>query len=393
MLAFERDWPRAVCGRCNRPSSVCYCTHLPRLETRTRVVVFQHPRERDKAIGTARMASLCLADAELYVGIRWSGTPELARALGDPARPPVLLSPGEGAIDLAREPPEGLVTLIVVDGTWSQAKRLVRENPELASVPRYFFTPPRPSDYRIRKEPRATYVSTIEALAYALGVLEGDASRFAPMLRPFSAMVDAQLGYMQREGNSRHLRKRRKSPVRPPLAACLKERTEDIVCVVGEANAWPYRLGEMQTAYPDELVQWAAVRVGTGETFEAIARPRHPVAPGTATHTRLSKEALENAESVEALLGSWRAFVREHDIVCSWGHYATSLFVAAGGSLPDMRVDLRHVARELRRGKVGTLEGFAETLELSPVQLAVSGRAGVRLALTAAIAKRFGEMG
>ena len=79
--------------RCFRPESVCYCRHLTSIETRTRVVLLQHPRERDVAIGTARMASLCLPQAEIHVGVHWRGTSVLSRALSDPERPAVLLYP------------------------------------------------------------------------------------------------------------------------------------------------------------------------------------------------------------------------------------------------------------------------------------------------------------
>src|ERR1700722_5104347 len=117
----QADWqPRAVCPRCRRPASVCYCAHLSSIETKTRVLLLQHPRERDMAIGTARMATLCLPNAELAVGVRWEDSPVLTRALSDPERPAVLLYPGPGAIDVATDPPAGPVTLIVIDGTWSQ---------------------------------------------------------------------------------------------------------------------------------------------------------------------------------------------------------------------------------------------------------------------------------
>ncbi|MGD0523742.1 MAG: tRNA-uridine aminocarboxypropyltransferase, partial [Polyangiaceae bacterium] len=185
--------PRPTCLTCLRPESVCYCPYIRPVPTRTRVVLLQHPRERDVAIGTARMASLCLPGAELHVGVRWDGSPVLARVLSDPARPAVLLYPGEDAIDVARDPPAGPVTLVVVDGTWWQAKKVVRENLELARLPRYSFTPPSPSEYRIRKEPHETFVSTLEALVHVLGVLEGDRSRFQALLVPFRAMVDAQI--------------------------------------------------------------------------------------------------------------------------------------------------------------------------------------------------------
>ena len=114
----------------------------------------------------------------------------LARALSDPARPPILLYPGAGAIDIVRSPPRGPVTLVVVDGTWAQTKKVVTSNPNLAALPRYAFVPSRPSEYRIRREPNATSVATIEALVHALTALEGD--RFEDLLAPFRFVRDGQ---------------------------------------------------------------------------------------------------------------------------------------------------------------------------------------------------------
>ena len=47
--------PRASCARCLRPVKLCWCEHLTTLDTKTRVVLLQHPKERDLAIGTARV--------------------------------------------------------------------------------------------------------------------------------------------------------------------------------------------------------------------------------------------------------------------------------------------------------------------------------------------------
>src|SRR4051794_34200026 len=112
--------PRPLCSRCRRPLTVCYCAKISELPTQTRVVILQHPRERNKAIGTARMASLCLPGSELLVGMRWDSHPGLARALADPARTPALLFPGPGARNILTDRPSGPITLVVVDGTWSQ---------------------------------------------------------------------------------------------------------------------------------------------------------------------------------------------------------------------------------------------------------------------------------
>lgn len=369
---------RVVCARCRRPESVCYCRHVTSIETTTRVVLLQHPRERDVPIGTARMAALCLPNAELHVGVRWSGSAALTRALSDPARPPVLLYPGEGAIDVASRPPPNPVTLVVVDGTWWQARKVIRENPELAALPRYTFTPLTPSEYRIRKEPEAACVSTIEALVHVLGVLEGDRERFHALLAPFHAMVDAQVACAQRfhQGRIRHERGPR--PPRRRLPAPLIAHGGHLVCVSGEANAWPYGSNERGARYPEELVQWVAFRPHTGERFEVVKAPRH-LAPRTPMHLRLSRPALESGCTGERLREQWRAFVRDDDVLCSWGTYATTLFAGEGGYLPPLRLDLRQVARVYLSARFGTLDELLVRLGVGSSLALGAGRAGERL--------------
>lgn len=370
-----------MCARCRRPATVCYCAALPRLQTRTKIVILQHPRERDVPIGTARMASLCLPAAELHVGIRWDDHAPLAAALGDPARPPILLYPGPGARDILREPPPGPVTLVVVDGTWSQAKTVVRDNPVLQRLPRYAFATPAPSQYRIRKEPRAEYVSTIEALMYVLGALEDDPARFRALLDPLDAMVDAQLACQAaspRRHTARHPRPPR--PPRRPFPDAVMARWEDLVCAVGEANAWPYQAGA--PAVPDELVQWIAHRPSTGETFAMIAAPEHAVSPTTCFHTGLTDEALRTGRPRAEVLAAFAAWSRPTDLLCTWGHYGPSLVDAAGGTLPGERLDLRAAAQRFTSKKLGSLERYAASLGPVPAPLA-AGRGGHRLAMLA----------
>ena len=383
--AFE---PRPVCARCRRPERVCYCRHVTPIETRTRVVLLQHPRERDVAIGTAHMASLCLPNSELFVGLRFGDSPALARALGDPARPAALLYPGEGAIDVMRDPPRGPVTLVVVDGTWSLAKQLVRDNPALRALPRYAFTPPQPSEYRIRREPRETYVSTIEALMYVLGALEGDPERFVAMLAPFRAMIDTQIEYASTVGGARIRHKKTPRPG-PRVPSVFRDRADDLLCVVGEANAWPYRSAERGDGHPDELVQWVAFRPSTGETLDVIARPRYPLAPSTPRHVRLAEDELLSGGPLAEVTDRFAAFARERDVVCSWGRYATRLFAASGGALPSTRIDLRQTARALMKAKVGTIEDFLARVGLDAQPSPARGRAGVRAGQIAAIAAHF----
>ena len=337
------------------------------------------------------MAALCLPNAELHVGVRWAGSAALTRALSDPARPAVLLYPGEGAIDVASHPPPGPVTLVVVDGTWWQARKVIRENRELSALPRYTFTPPTPSEYRIRKEPDATCVSTIEALVHVLGVLEGDRERFYALLAPFRAMVDAQIACARRfQGRIRHERGPRPPRRRVPPALLL--HGGNLVCVSGEANAWPYGSSERAARYPEELVQWLAFRPRTEERFELVKAPRH-LAPMTPAHLAISRRALESGCTGELLRRQWRAFVRDDDVLCSWGTYATTLFAAEGGYLPPVRLDLRQVARAYMNGTFGTLDELLVRLGVGSSPTLGPGRAGERLGQLVSLTRFLEEAG
>ncbi|HVV86244.1 MAG TPA: tRNA-uridine aminocarboxypropyltransferase [Kofleriaceae bacterium] len=396
---------RPRCDRCRRPLTVCYCAALPRLETATRVVILQHPRERDVAIGTARMASLALPSAELHVGVRWGEHPRLARALSDPARPPILLYPGPDATDILAAPPPGPVTLVVVDGTWSQARTVVRDNPVLRALPRYAFRAPEPSEYRIRPEPSDEYVSTIEALMHVLGALEGDPARFRALLDPFRAMVDAQLACQAASPRRRRRAPRPPGPPRRPLPDDVLAAPDSLVCVVAEANAWPYAASPAHAqAAPagapaarrrgagrsdldrDELVHWVAHRVTTGETFDVVAAPEGPLSPSTPYHIGLAAERLRAGAPRAELLAAFARFLRPGDRVCAWGHYGPRLFLDAGGALPAPPIDVRAAAQRFTSKKFGSLEDYAATLGPAPAPVA-DGRAGRRAALLAQIVR------
>ncbi len=382
------DAPRETCLRCRRPARYCWCAHLTAIETRTRVLLLQHPRERDVPIGTARMASLCLPNSELHVGIHWGEHGAVQRALRDPSRPTALLFPGADARDVTVDPPREDLTLVVVDGTWTNARKVVQANPTLAALPRLSITPAEPSQYRIRREPAAQCVSTIEALVYVLGALEGDVERFRPMLTPFRAMIDAQVACAETQRNGRMRKPRGARPPKEPVTAPL--RAAKVVCVAAEGNVWPHEPGVSRAP---ELIHLAAVRLDTGERFEAVARPEGPLAPGTPRQTGLDASSLTQAPPRDAMLRAWTEFLRDDDVLCMWGDHPAALLDAAGAPVPSRVIDLRVLARVMAHGRVGTATEFLASRGVTVDEAASLGvgRAGRRLAHAVAVAQHLAQ--
>lgn len=182
--------PPETCAACGKPPGTCVCDRVKKCPTRLRVVILQHPREEDALLGTAGLITTSLPKAELRTGLSWSSLDQATGTRGadrsrwavlavaklpaavPPERraEPVLLMDRDGRLrDLAKP---GLDGILVLDGTWSQAKTLWWRNAWLLKLPRLVLNPREPSMYgRLRKEPRREWVSTLEAVADVLPAL------------------------------------------------------------------------------------------------------------------------------------------------------------------------------------------------------------------------------
>ncbi|RBL80640.1 DTW domain-containing protein [Streptomyces cavourensis] len=192
---------RTVCLRCKRPESHCLCALIPSLAPRTRVLVLQHPSEARHALNTARLAVLGLAGARRLVGEYFR--PE---QWAEPGWASHVLFPGEGAQVLqpgCAAARGGPVQLIVPDGTWTHARKLLHINPELAALPRVMLPAGLTTRYRVRHADIPGALSTIEAVTHALNALEAP-HHFDALLRPFEALIDGQIEGMGADLYARH---------------------------------------------------------------------------------------------------------------------------------------------------------------------------------------------
>ena len=187
----RRDNALVRCRRCHAHESLCFCALIPRIETRTRVVLIIHRFEDRKPTNTGRLAIECLPNSEVIL------RGDLARPSGAPSwdrdSQPLLLFPRDGATPIGQYArTDRPVTLIVPDGTWRQAARMRNRVPGLLDIPCVALPPDLPSAYRLRAETHVEGLATMEAVARALGILEGPHVRRAMEL-VFRAMVDRAL--------------------------------------------------------------------------------------------------------------------------------------------------------------------------------------------------------
>lgn len=170
------------------------------------VLILQHPQEPDKVLGTAPLCVRALKNAKLKVGLSW---PSLTKALGREAMPSrwgVLYLGGsakagklEKEVNLLNKkmlpctPQEmaALEGIVVIDGTWSQAKAMWWRNAWFLKLQRVVLQPKQKSRYgNLRKEPRRECLSTIESVALSLRYLDKDPAIADAMEKAFERMLE-----------------------------------------------------------------------------------------------------------------------------------------------------------------------------------------------------------
>ncbi|XP_074058163.1 tRNA-uridine aminocarboxypropyltransferase 2 [Macrotis lagotis] len=199
-LPVEHASRRPECGRCSRPQKVCLCPFLPvhPLDISTNLYIIQHPAEENKVLRTVPLLAACLPQdkVKVKIGRRFSEErdPELSAICRNPGT--LVLYPGAEAINLEElisNSPNHLSTIIIIDGTWSQAKDIFYKN-SLFRLPRQVqLKTSVSSQYVIRTQPTNKCLSTLECAAVALAILEKNDHIQKTLLRPLQALCSFQL--------------------------------------------------------------------------------------------------------------------------------------------------------------------------------------------------------
>lgn len=166
------------CARCFRRVKTCYCKAIDPIDPGVKFVVLMHPKEAFKQkTGTGRLTHLNLVDSEVVVDTTFDHNARTQALLNDPEYYPVVLYPDEAAQDTETFPFASVLhrkklLIFLIDATWTFAYKMITRSASLQALPHLSFREAYRSRFEIKKQPAATYLSTIESAYYLIKELQ-----------------------------------------------------------------------------------------------------------------------------------------------------------------------------------------------------------------------------
>lgn len=169
-----------LCPRCFLKADLCLCSELTCVRSNIQIVIVRHVREERSTSNTGRLAALMLSNVRI---VPYGGDEPFDE---DPLRgdDTWLLFPDTNSA----VPPGRPQRLVLLDGTFRQARRMYRKISGLRLLPQYALPGPEQRTPGRRRAPRPDGLSTIEAIATAIAQFESP-ELAAPLLAAYAEFV------------------------------------------------------------------------------------------------------------------------------------------------------------------------------------------------------------
>lgn len=294
-----------------------------------------------------------------------------------------LLFPSKDSIELEQLPPDQRPSqLVVIDGTWSQAKSLHNALPQLQSLPCYKLAPAQPGQYRIRLEPTDQSLSTVEATVAALTALEPETPNIEKLLDAFELMIQKQLDHP--EVGQQHYSGGPIDGATLNAPSFLFTDPGQIIVAYAEAN---FREESQPKKIQRTPVFWCAQNLGTGETFASSLRTERPLSDTFLKHLELLKSDFESALGMSEFLSKWNQFTKDASVLVTYNEGTLRLLAKAkqlAGEEHSASDSLQCVTlksinfKPIEKSKLGVFGDLAAS-KRNAIN-SIPGRAGARLA-------------
>lgn len=200
--------------------AACFCAATRPFTSSVDIALVVHPYEVSSTIGTAWILRRSISNIHWFrsKGVGLDTDPTFLKMLNSPELNPLLLFPGPNAFNLSLDsseawsvlnPPAKRPLFIVIDGTWTQAKAMLRQSSILSALPRVSFETTRLSEYGFKKQPKPACLSSVESVHHMMEVLASRTWAKLPMLGEHDQMLEIFRGMVKFQlAQKRNLRRK-----------------------------------------------------------------------------------------------------------------------------------------------------------------------------------------
>lgn len=185
------------CEQCLIAKHYCICEGAEYASCDAAVCLLMYHNESFKPSNTGRLIAEIVPDNYAFRWDRTSPDPALLALLNNDKYKPFVIFPAEDVetdrVVTQVEPVAGKTPLFIfLDGTWREAKKMIRKSPYLDNLPVLSITAQKLSDYRLRVAPHAHQLGTAEVAIMVLA-LAGEVDASTKLEQHFIKFRDAYL--------------------------------------------------------------------------------------------------------------------------------------------------------------------------------------------------------
>lgn len=185
------------CEQCLIAKHYCICEGAEYASCSAAVCLLMYHNESFKPSNTGRLIAEIIPDNHAFRWDRTSPDPALLALLNNDKYQPFVIFPAEDVetdrVVTQVETHAGKQPLFIfLDGTWREAKKMIRKSPYLDNLPVLSITAEKLSDYRLRVAPHAHQLGTAEVAIMVLA-LAGEVDASTKLEQHFIKFRDAYL--------------------------------------------------------------------------------------------------------------------------------------------------------------------------------------------------------
>lgn len=188
--------PREVCEKCSQVINACICAYISPIKNEVSVLVIQHPSEVKQAKGSLTLLANSLITCQVIVTDDVDNSEEFHDYLKQYDGDVALLYPSENSELISQYSNTKISALILIDATWKKAYRLYVTSSILQSLQQVHLPEGIESLYKIRKTRKSSALSTLEAAAHGLSLLENNINYYDQLLKNFVRFNEFRLSFV-----------------------------------------------------------------------------------------------------------------------------------------------------------------------------------------------------